>query len=86
MTLDRLSATKILEELTRQYLAREMSGKAYVRVAGLVIEISGLDEADPDFDAFRLTLASYSPLGGDELISDAELRQLLEKKLSRWPS
>jgi hypothetical protein len=86
MNIDREASVRLLEELSRSYLSGEMNGRAYVRAAELIVELGELDETEPEFDEFRLILASYSPSGGEQLVDDSTLRKVVEAKLSRWPS
>lgn len=83
--LDRSNVVALVEQLSRLYLAREMSGNAFSRMAESIIALSGLEETDSELEEFATRLASYSPVGGEGLLDDRELRLLVERKLARLP-
>ena len=77
----------LLAEASRFYLAREMSGRAYSRLAENLIALSGFEDTEPELERFAELLASYSPgIVDDGLISDKELRRIVQQLLDGFPA
>lgn len=83
--IERKEAVRLIEELSRFYLSGDVSGRAYARVVEGVIALAGLEEEDAEFEDFVHVLATYSPAGGEGLVSDAELRRVVKQKLAGLP-
>ncbi len=76
----------IVERMSRFYLAGEMSGKAYARLAESVIASSGLMDSERELKDFADDLASYSSEPEDGLFGDDELRTKVQRMVDGFPA